>query len=78
MAYARLPQAQRAAKHAAVARWEGRSRAPGGSLRPVASELLRLGSVVQRLRDAARTAADPEPRAGLTEGTPLFPAGAGR
>ncbi|MFF5671222.1 BTAD domain-containing putative transcriptional regulator [Streptomyces hygroscopicus] len=78
VAYARLPQARRAAKHAAVARWEGRSRAPGGSLRPVASELLRLGSVVQRLRDAARTGPGPEPGAGLTEGAPLYPAGAGR
>ncbi|WAP60550.1 hypothetical protein [Streptomyces sp. S465] len=61
-----------------MARWEGRSRTPGGSLRPVAPELLRLGSVVQRLRDAARTGPGPEPRAALTEGTPLFPAGAGR
>ncbi|MFK4274413.1 hypothetical protein, partial [Streptomyces milbemycinicus] len=32
----------------------------------------------RRLRDAARTGAGPEPGAGLTEGTPLYPAGAGR
>ncbi|MFJ5260145.1 BTAD domain-containing putative transcriptional regulator [Streptomyces sp. NPDC088387] len=50
VAYARVPQGLRAAKHTELAGCAPGSRAPGERRRPVAPELLRLYSVVERLR----------------------------